>query len=405
MKKYIFFIREYNDWDNIGPIIYYLGKNSSSKICVCFYNVNLRNTVLFEYLNKEIGNNLEFFFWTPKKTQIIKNYLLNLFYKVLSKLNFKCAKSNLSISEHEIKNWFEKAKIKSYKNIIVIFDRTLGPILKKVSKNLQGLNHTFISCAHGPQTNVNRMCFTNEVEIVSKKKKLSKYLEIFKYLIVSDYLELEFNDKFGNYEENVSKIDTSRLLVLGSIRYCPEWLTHVNKFTPIHKKNNSTKKKVVLFMKKYSHNVFKEEVQRTIEVFKSFSDIDFYLKPHTRGMKFSSKIKSDNIHITNNETSSELINIADAVLFYGGTSIILEALAKEKIVACIDYLDCNRNIFEYFNSCHNLRCRDDLCFFLNSIKFNKTRPISGKKLLQEIVYARDESSSVPTRYINFFQNL
>ena len=158
-------------------------------------------------------------------------------------------------------------------------------------------------------------------------------------------------------------------------------------------------------MKKYSHNVFKEEVQRTIEVFKSFSDIDFYLKPHTRGMKFSSKIKSDNIHITNNETSSELINIADAVLFYGGTSIILEALAKEKIVACIDYLDCNRNIFEYFNSCHNLRCRDDLCFFLNSIKFNKTRPISGKKLLQEIVYARDESSSVPTRYINFFQNL
>ena len=121
-------------------------------------------------------------------------------------------------------------------------------------------------------------------------------------------------------------------------------------------------------------------------------------------VKIDESEKKNNVSMES-ETSSELINIADAVLFYGGTSIILEALAKEKIVACIDYLDCNRNIFEYFKSCHNLRCRDDLCFFLNSIKFNKTRPISGKKLLQEIVYARDESSSVPTRYINFFQNL
>jgi hypothetical protein len=249
------------------------------------------------------------------------------------------------------------------------------------------------------------MCFTNETEIVQKKKLLSKYFEVFKYLVISDYLELEFNDKFGSFDQSESKIDSSRLLVLGSIRFCPEWLTHVNKFTPINKNNNLSKKKVVLFMKKFSHNVFKEEVYRTLEIFKSFSDIDFYVKPHTRGMKFFSKIQSDNIHINYDETSSELINIADAVLFYGGTSIILEALAKEKIVACIDYLDCNRNIFEYFNSCHNLRCRDDLCFFLNSVNFNKTVPISGTKLLKEVVYARDESSSVPDRYINFFKKL
>ncbi len=170
MKKYIFFIRDYNDWDNIAPIIYYLAKNSSSKICVCFYKTDLRNTVLFKYLSKEIGNKLEFFFWKPKKIQIIKNSLLNLFYKVLSKLNFnKTTTPSLSISEYEIKRWFEKLNIKSYNNIVVIFDRTLGSILKKVSKNLQGLNYIFISCAHGPQTNVNRMCFTNETEIVQKK--------------------------------------------------------------------------------------------------------------------------------------------------------------------------------------------------------------------------------------------
>ena len=36
---------------------------------------------------------------------------------------------------------------------------------------------------------------------------------------------------------------------------------------------------------------------------------------------------------------------------------------QKKLVACLDYLDCNRNIYEYFNACHNLRCRDDFIIF------------------------------------------
>ena len=54
MKKYIFFIREYNDWDNIAPIVYYLAKNITSKICICFYNTDQRETALFKYLNEQV---------------------------------------------------------------------------------------------------------------------------------------------------------------------------------------------------------------------------------------------------------------------------------------------------------------------------------------------------------------
>ena len=116
-------------------------------------------------------------------------------------------------------------------------------------------------------------------------------------------------------------------------------------------------------MKKFTENVFKEEVYRTVQIFKSFTNIDFYIKPHTRGMQFFSKINAENIHIIYDNSSTELINMADVILFYGGTGIILEALSKKKLVACLDYLDCNRNIYEYFNACHNLRCRDDLYYF------------------------------------------
>ena len=86
MKKYIFFIRDYNDWDNIGPIIYYLAKNTSSKISICFYKKDLRKTALYKYLDKTVGNNLEIFLWRPKKLSLFINYIKNFFSKFYLKL-------------------------------------------------------------------------------------------------------------------------------------------------------------------------------------------------------------------------------------------------------------------------------------------------------------------------------
>ena len=93
-----------------------------------------------------------------------------------------------------------------------------------------------------------------------KKKRLLKYFEKYKYLIISDYLELEFNDKFINSNINEKQIDKSRIAVLGSLRYSSEWIKHIDEFTPRLIKKNNNKKNVVLFMKKFTENVFKEEV-------------------------------------------------------------------------------------------------------------------------------------------------
>ena len=73
----------------------------------------------------------------------------------------------------------------------------------------------------------------------------------------------------------------------------------------------------------------------------------------------------------------------------------------------MDYLDSNKNIFEHFEACKIFKCRDDLCFFLDSnitkeIKENNT---SREKILNEIVYAGDNSASVPNRYTNFFESM
>jgi len=408
VKKYVFFIREYNDWDNIAPIIYYLAKNSSSKIYICFYRTDLRHTSLFKYLEKSISEKMQVFHWSPKKMSSVTNLVIRIFNKFSSILKLeKKIVPNKNVPENELRRWLEIIKGKEKSRLIVIFDRILDPILQQVRNQLQGLDSIFVSCPHGPETNINRMKYTHQMKRIQKNPELLKYFQSYEYLIFSDHLELELSEKFSLPQQHDSLLDKSRLIVLGSIRYCQDWLRHVDIFTNKVIKNDEGKIKVVFFMKKFVHNVFKDEVHRTLELFVSFPNIDFYIKPHTRGMIFSSKINAPNIHIDYDSSSSFLINMADVVFFYGGTSIILEALAKKKLTVCLDYLDANINVYDHFGACQTLKCRDDLCFFLDSDILNKieNNKISGEKILKEIVYARDNSVSVPDRYINFFENL
>ena len=171
-----------------------------------------------------------------------------------------------------------------------------------------------------------------------------------------------------------------QIKVLGCIRYCKEWLKHVENYTPKLIKRNKEKIKIVFFLKKFQHNVFKSEVYRTLEIFALFPDIDFYIKPHTRDMAFPSNLKVENIHIDTESSSSSLINMADVIFFYGGTSIVLEAISKKKFTVCLDYLDSNKNIYEYFEACNIFRCRDDLCLFLES---DIKKKIEKKKFLEK----------------------
>ena len=120
-------------------------------------------------------------------------------------------------------------------------------------------------------------------------------------------------------------------------------------------------------------------------------------------MQFFSKINAENIHIIYDNSSTELINMADVICSMEEQVLFLKPFKK---ISCMFRLPrLQRNIYEYFNACHNLRCRDDLYYFLNSIIKNNKNIISGDKLLKEIVYARDPSSKVSDRFIKFFENL
>ena len=175
MKKYIFFIREYNDWDNIAPIIYYLAKNVTSKICICFYNTDQRETTLFKYLNEHIGKNLEVFYLRPKKLDTIFNFGVKILNKLLhiSKLGFNLRTyKDQNIKDKTLTKWFKVMNLKSYARIIFVFDRTVDSIVKQVKNQSKDLNCLFVSCPHGPMTNINRMMYTHQLKKIKNLSSL-----------------------------------------------------------------------------------------------------------------------------------------------------------------------------------------------------------------------------------------
>ena len=67
---------------------------------------------------------------------------------------------------------------------------------------------------------------------VSFNKALFKYFQTYDYMIFVDKLEFNFDEKFHIKKQEKINIDFTKILVLGSIRYCPEWLMHVDSFNP-----------------------------------------------------------------------------------------------------------------------------------------------------------------------------
>lgn len=414
MIAYLFFSRTYNDWDHIAPIVWYLSSSVSvryKKVSVIFYRDDLRKTESYKYLQKTIGDKFDTFYNAPKKTS---SALRRVARKLSGLLGIATSgASQIYASEAELQYYLSSLGLTEYDKVVVIFDRTLNPVVGYVRKALQGLPAVFVSVPHGPMTNVNRLCYVNDFKQAQPSGKFDEYFKNYDYVVFSDSIEKEIDDKCRRAinRESVPFSDlneSGKPRVLGSLRYSDEWLRQMDVYAKPFLAKNSRRPMVSFFMKKFKHNVFLDEVFRTIQIFAEHSEIDFYIKPHTRGQTargIGLTKQYDNIYIAEDESSTSLIHRSDLILFYGGTSIILEALARGKVVACIDYLDCNRNVYEFYEVCSILKSRDDLYAVLADFQADRLPNFSPERLIDDMVYVADRSIPVSKRYVEFLESL
>lgn len=119
--------------------------------------------------------------------------------------------------------------------------------------------------------------------------------------------------------------------------------------------------KIAFMMSKMEYGLEADNVIRLINQAATRSNTRIVLKPHTRGMSLEGCAwqLDDKIVVADTVSSSEIINWAD-IIFFTGSSIIFEAIVKEKKVLYLAALQRYQTVFDQLPSVSLFREGDDL---------------------------------------------
>jgi len=161
--------------------------------------------------------------------------------------------------------------------------------------------------------------------------------------------------------------DDEQVAVLGSPRYCDEWLQILETLLPDSPLTvEPCKLKIVLFLRKRDFSIFWDEVGRVVHLLAAFPQVQLIVKAHTRGgwrqplSRIRSLRKLTNVRFVAAEVhSAHLLHWADVVIDIA-TSVAFEAVKMGKPVLAADYLHAGiSTVAEYIPECV-LNCRDDV---------------------------------------------
>jgi hypothetical protein len=195
--------------------------------------------------------------------------------------------------------------------------------------------------------------------------------------------------------------------VLGSARYCSEWLEQNNKIVPKVIDNNgssSGKLKVVLMSSKPQCRMDVKRMINTFGILANLDEIEACIKPHTRAG--GNKDIFDDMQLPNvsHVLTAELCEWADAMMVVG-SSVITEALMRGKPALYLKYLHANTTLSEEMGACWIIHNEAELKDALLSLHTDKTQvPYEEKnvaKFLSEIVHGGTANSDVLDGYEKF----
>jgi hypothetical protein len=241
-------------------------------------------------------------------------------------------------------------------------------------------------------------------------------------LVKIDLTEDRVREKYNRYDHVVvqnslfkkvlskSGVEKEKIIVLGSARYCNEWMEEYKKILPRVMKSsdeNSGKLKVVFMTTRSRYRVRVDKTVRTFDMLSRLDEIDVLVKPHTRTGKDVGMYKNMPLANVSDVSSVELCEWADVMLVVG-SSIIVEALKLHKPVLYLKYLHENTMEYEEFGACWIIHDDNELQDALLSLKNTKTKvPYTNEdvdKWLSEIIYGGRGKRDVLKDYEEFIVN-
>lgn len=370
--KALFFLRHYNDIDHITPVIYKWVDSGHKCDVVLIGNSRFRNDFRIKFLSNLEGvrvayifdllPTLEFFGWLFQTLILIRSLrfgLIGPFIKFLA--DIYNAKRRKPIWEHTANRLLERS-FGGVDQGVVVFDwiernssicvEWVEVVLSKA--RARGLGT--VSLPHGDSPHANKLIRRREWSL--KPDNTFAAARMFDKLVVPNELCAE---RFRPF------LDDSAIAVLGSPRYCDEWLTKLAKLLPPSPLTRSDSKlKVAIFLRKSNFTTFWEEVSEVVQMIATFPGVELVIKPHTRGgwqqslTRSASLRRLPNVSIAASSVhSAHLLSWADIIIDLA-TSVAFEAVKTNKPVLAADYLHAGRSTVADFMPETELRCRDDV---------------------------------------------
>ena len=407
--KSFFFLRHNNDIDHITPILYkWLSTQDILTDIIIISNRKFLNDYRINLLKKHKHVNIIFLQDLLKKFSL--SYFFNIiYYKYTTELDNLIKKNSLIKRIANRHNTFIANKLfEGVDKGIVIFDWTTTYFVQQIVENAKNRKFPTISLPHGDWPYLNYLVTKEDLDYSCMAH--IQPLKIFDYIVVANQSTYKRYDKYHEKE---------KLKILGSSRYCDEWIDINSKLIPSYNAEKSNGKlKIVFFMRNECYAIFWDEVIRTIKLILQFPDVYLIVKHHPRNRiakKLTKKLLRiypevrQNINknlefIYDDVNSAQLLKWADVVVDVG-TSTTFEAIKNKKPVLMIEYIHSNNSTVASYIKASEITCRDELYDMIQKILKNKNLKFydetERKKFINEIIDVPDKN--VLERHVQFLK--
>jgi hypothetical protein len=416
--KALFFLRHYNDIDHITPVIYkWIGSGHSCDI-VLIGNSRFRNDYRIEFLGKlpgvrmaYIGDLLspaEFTRWFLQTLILIRSLRRPFLAPLMAAL------ARLYNAERRAPLWHQTAQRlltrsfgESHQGVVVFdwIERNSSICVEWVEivlSTARAMGLGTVSLPHGDSPHASQLIRRRELHL--KPDTTFANAGIFDKVVVPNEL---CSVRFRPF------MDHRKLAVLGSPRYCDEWLAKLAQLMPPSPLAHSgSRLKVVMFLRKSNFSTFWEEVGEVVRIIAGFPGVELIIKPHTRGgwqqslTRDVSLRRLPNVSVAGNTHSIYLMNWADVIIDLA-TSVVFEAVKAKKPVLAGDYLHAGRSALAEYLPETELRCRDDVYRqiegFLSRGCDNFYIEAHHQRFIQEMINAGEGDGDVLSRYVRLLE--
>ena len=419
---YLFFIRAFNDVDHLTPIVWKMSRDNYPVAVYCINpEYDVQNDYRLDFL-KELGVEVD--------------YIYNNFDRNLGKLHrvMRFVYQRSYGLQRRLNN-NSPSRFSMFTDNLRRLARTTGTLFYRIARsrfyNLSWarniLEHTGAQVLCFDWVSPERYVVDVLLRAAKEKSVPTLALPHGVYLYTNDMAKIDLTEervreKYNRYDHVVvqnslfkevmskSNVEREKILVLGSARYCSEWMEQYKKMLPRvmkSKDENRDKLKVVFMTTRPRWRIDVERMVRTFDMLSKFSGIDVLVKPHTRTGKDAGMYKNLPLSNVSDISSVELCEWADVMLVIG-SSIIIETLKQGKPSLYLKYLHENTMEYEEFGACWIIHDETELQEALRSLQNSKREvPYTDEdvnKWLSEIIYGGQSKRDVLKDYEEFIIN-